>query len=91
MAAFFGGALMAVGALIAALSGLCTGVVIIGSVIAAFQNGRSDSSGLAGLALIFGGAPFAVGLLLFFIGRGIYRSGNRQAAQPPVDGPTPPP
>lgn len=86
MAAFFGGALMAVGALIAVLSGLCSGVFLVST----FQGSTGDLRGYAGIALLIGGLPFLFGLALFFIGRRIYRSANGADRRPPGGGPIPP-
>ena len=91
MAAFFGDALMALGALVAVLSGLCSTVFIGVSLKAAFQDGAREFLFGAGLALAFGGVPFLVGLALFFVGRVIYRVDPRQAGPFSGDGPVPPP
>lgn len=90
MAAFFGGALMAVGILIATLSGLCSGAVIIGDLIKALRDGSSAPFGGGGVLLVFGGLPFLVGLALFVIGRSIYRLAGGADRRPPSGGPTPP-
>ena len=87
MHAFFGGLLMAVGGLIAALSGLCSGVFIVGSIISMASSNPSDFFNGLPLVLLFGGLPFLVGLALFFMGRAIYRRRDQQSAQPPGDGP----
>lgn len=68
---------MAVGAMIAMLSGLCSGLYLISSLIAAFKGGVGNHFGGVGFALVFGGLPFLVGLAIFFVGRNIYRLQGR--------------
>jgi hypothetical protein len=63
---FFGGLLMAAGGLIAVSAGLCSAFVT-------FVGMTQSGSGLAPLVLLFGGIPFAIGLALFFVGRGLFR------------------
>ena len=72
---FFGGALMAVGGLIAALCGTCTLVVMGFGVFGLFDGSSSVgdlASGVAVLALV-GGLPTVLGVLIFRWGWGLYR------------------
>ena len=64
----FGGLLLALGILIAALSGLCTlaGVVLFGA-------GGSGNAGNALLALIIGAPPLLIGAGLIWWGRYLLR------------------
>jgi hypothetical protein len=64
----FGGILLAVGGLIALLTGLCSAYFMVLFI--------SDSGGSAmlPLVLLIGGIPFAIGLGLFFWGRSLVRS-----------------
>jgi hypothetical protein len=73
---FFGAALMALGALMVVLSGLCSLVAFV-----SFAGSTSHSGGNLGPALIgsgmtlavFGGIPIAVGVGLFLVGRNLCR------------------
>lgn len=70
---FFGGLLIAVGVLIAALCGLCTMVFMVGSVI-----DRGGGELFAGgdvfiLALVIGGLPTGIGALIAWGGWRLYR------------------
>ena len=71
-----GGILLAIGILIAGLSGLCTFAVIFGG-LAGDSGGGSD---IFILPLIFGGPPFAVGAALFLLGRAIIRRAKADEA-----------
>ena len=64
---FFGAILIAVGGLIAFLSGACTLVFIV--------LGMSASSAVynMGMALTIGIVPFIVGVVLFILGRALWR------------------
>jgi hypothetical protein len=77
MRGVFGGLLMGCGILIAGLSGLCT-LVMVGSMFVdgGGMTGEVVSIGIA--ILIFGGAPFIVGLGAFFVGRYLIRSQRRE-------------
>jgi hypothetical protein len=71
---FFGALFMAVGGLIAGLSGLCSaGVLLIG-----FASGSdfAETMSVLPIVLFVGGIPIAVGLALFFLGRWMYRQGK---------------
>jgi len=71
---FFGGALMAVGGLIAALCGLCTLGVIGFGVFDTFGGGSSADDLVGGIVMvsIIGGIPTGLGVLLFMWGRRLY-------------------
>jgi hypothetical protein len=69
---FFGGLLMAAGGLIAVSAGLCSVVVSIMALTETSSTAEMITSGLP-LVLLFGGVPVAIGLTLFFVGRGLYR------------------
>jgi hypothetical protein len=82
--AFFGALLMAVGGLIAALSGMCTAYFVLGSL---FDGGNSGNV-FAGadvllLALVVGGIPIGIGVLMFLGGRALYRSSLPLPGDPP--------
>ena len=83
MKSLFGGILLAVGILVAGVSGLCSLVV--------FVAGLGESGGLVDslpLILLFGGVPFLIGLGLFFAGRALLRSARREreVSAPPESG-----
>jgi hypothetical protein len=82
VARFFGGLLMAVGGMIAILSGLCSTIVTIGGLVEAVTTGRFGDLISAGfpIVLMTGGIPFAIGLGLFFAGRAIHRGAGPAAA-----------
>jgi hypothetical protein len=71
---FFGGVLMAVGFLMAALSGLCSAGVVVFTAI----GGKSDNNeflfALMLVALV-GGPPIVLGGLLYVVGRFLRGSG----------------
>lgn len=72
---FVGGLLMAIGGVIALLSGLCSAVFVIGMLVELFSGrgslGELLSIGL--MVLIVGGVPFAIGFGLFVVGRNARR------------------
>jgi len=68
MRKFFGGLLLAVGILIAGLSGLCS----LASLISLASSGPGEFSSL-GLVALFGGIPFLIGAALIWIGRALLR------------------
>jgi hypothetical protein len=72
MRSFFGAALLGCGVLIAGLSGLCTLVLIGGSV------GSSDTS-ILGIALLIGGVPCVLGIGMVFLGRRQIRKADEEA------------
>lgn len=72
---FFGAMLIGVGALIAVLCGLCTGVFFIGGLF----GGRGDMFGgvdIAIMSLFIGGIPTAIGVGLFYGGRAMLRASD---------------
>jgi len=69
---FFGGLLMALGILIATLSGLCSAFFLI-SMLGESGSSEFGGTGMLGLIAIIGGVPFASGLGLFFWGRWLLR------------------
>jgi hypothetical protein len=73
---FFGGLLMAAGGLIAVSAGLCSVVVSFMALTESGSTAEMITSGLP-LVLLFGGVPIAIGLALFFVGRGLYRERPR--------------
>lgn len=88
---FFGGLLMAVGGLIAGLCGTCT-VLFLGGGLLSFVSQLASSAtarghlgadllggvSLASVVAMTGGAPTAVGVLLFREGRKRYDKGRAQ-------------
>lgn len=71
----FGAMLMVVGGLVVTLSGLCSALVIVGSVVSALTR-PSPAAGLVQLApivLVFGGLPIGLGLVAFLVGRSFRR------------------
>ena len=72
MKSLFGGLLLAVGILVAGVSGLCS--------LAFFVMGLGDGglSGILPMILVVGGLPFAIGLGLFFGGRSLLRSARQE-------------
>jgi len=76
---FFGGALMAVGGLIAALCGTCTLVVMAFGVFGLFDGSSSVGDLLNGVGILalIGGLPTVLGALLFRWGWGLYRPARR--------------
>jgi len=83
MKSLFGGILLAVGILVAGLSGLCS--------LAFLVMGLSEPSGAADflpMVLLIGGIPFLIGLGLFFAGRSLLRAARaeQQAGNPPAAG-----
>lgn len=80
---FFGALLIAVGALMAGLCGLCTLVVAIGGLVTG-GNGGGDEIFSGGdtviLALVIGGVPTAIGVGLFFIGNALWRQAKAPTA-----------
>jgi len=71
---FFGVLLIVAGVLICLLSGLCS--IVFGDVVLA-EGGHAKGSDIAGLLVviaIFGGIPFAGGLVSTIVGVGLYRA-----------------
>ncbi|WP_304178121.1 hypothetical protein [Phenylobacterium aquaticum] len=74
---YFGAMLMAVGGLIAVLSGLCSlsflALVIWNAITGGGRTVIADVGQMLTLMLAFGGIPFVVGLGVFFWGRRLRR------------------
>ena len=70
----FGALLMAVGGLIATLSGLCS-VLFLVSMVFAVMDSHSANDAMVPLLIVFvvGGVPFALGAGLFVLGRHLRR------------------
>lgn len=70
----FGGLLFGIGLLAMGLSGLCSGIWIF-TVLSELNSATwlNDALNLAGSILLFGGIPFAIGFVLFWIGRRMLR------------------
>ena len=71
-----GGLLLAIGLVIAALCGLCTGIFLINALV---SSGSEAEFGL--LALIIGGIPTLIGIGLVFLGRHLLRKAAVRDAQ----------
>jgi len=71
VARLFGALLMAVGALMMALCGLCSLAAVV------FMASGSDPGGSLLLVLVFGGAPIALGFGIFWLGRRLWRPRDR--------------
>jgi hypothetical protein len=69
MKALFGGILLAVGILVAGVTGLCSLAVLV-------MGGQGGGDGLF-LVLLIGGVPFLIGLGLIFAGRALLRSARQ--------------
>jgi hypothetical protein len=81
VAKLFGSLLMAVGGLIAVLSGLCS-LAFLGTMIQTSVPHPGQNNQIVGLlvaVLVFGGVPIGVGAGLFIIGRHLFR-GPRTSA-----------
>lgn len=70
---FFGALLVAAGVLICLLSGLCS-VVFGAAVLGEGGSKANDALGLLVVIAIFGGIPFAGGLVSTVVGVGLYRA-----------------
>jgi len=83
---FFGGLLMVVGGLMAALAGLCT-VVFVGSVVVEMGRGNQtifgETASFLMLSAVVGGVPIVVGVALFFLGRHLWRKSSAPKVEPP--------
>ncbi|HLY79558.1 MAG TPA: hypothetical protein VKQ70_09310 [Caulobacteraceae bacterium] len=81
---FFGVLLIAAGALIAALCGLCTLAMIGVSVSAPASSGAQNYGGgaMIPVALIFGGVPTIFGGLMIWAGIALFRSGRKPPPPP---------
>lgn len=72
---FFGGLLMAIGGLVAGLSGLCSLTFLGYAIWGLFAEGQrlADLGSMLLLILAFGGVPFALGAGVFAWGRRLRR------------------
>ena len=75
VARLFGALLMAVGALIVVLAGLCSAAFLV--MMLGPRNGGAASG--VGLILIFGGVPIAIGGGVFMGGRALWRGPQTKA------------
>ena len=75
---FFGGVLMAIGILIAGLSGLCSLLLLVDP---STWSGPSSGESLSIIAVV-GGIPFVIGAGLILLGRVLMKQG---APPPPQD------
>jgi hypothetical protein len=73
-----GGILLAIGILIAGVSGLCSGIFVISMIGSIFTYGL-DPDGLM-LMLLFGGLPFMAGVGLILAGHALVRSARQEDA-----------
>ncbi len=73
MQKLLGGIMLAIGILIAGASGLCSAVFLVSTI--------GQSLEMLPLIILFGGVPFVVGLGLFFGGRALIRSADRDAGE----------
>jgi ABC-type Fe3+ transport system permease subunit len=78
VAKLFGGLLMAVGGLMAALCGLCSA----GVVVMSGANGLGGVAAMMMMALIFGGPPIVIGVGVFLWGRSLWRGPSPKPAVP---------
>jgi len=76
MTRLLGGLMIAIGALVAGLSGLCS-VAFFASVSGNYGDWQGAASTLP-LILLFGGIPIAAGIALAFAGRHVIRSAMRE-------------
>jgi hypothetical protein len=77
MQQFVANALIAVGWLILSLAGLCTGTVVLIGLPMLLSSGASFGTVLdaAGVPLVVGGTPIAIGLIMIWGGRRLGRTG----------------
>ena len=75
---FFGVLLMAIGVLIAGLSGLCS-LAFFAMMMSGPGNNAGVFFGGVVMVLIIGGLPFGVGVVLIIVGRSVYRSAKPRA------------
>lgn len=68
---FFGGLLMAIGGIMAALCGGCGALFVVGGLLSLFSRNPQDATMIAGMGLFVGGIPAAMGMGLFIAGRAL--------------------
>jgi hypothetical protein len=73
---FVGMLLMSAGGLLALLCGLCTLVLSIGFIASPGTVQSAANLTFLLIPLIVGGVPTAIGVMLFWIGLGMYREGR---------------
>jgi len=81
---FLGGCLMALGALMATLCGLCTA----GFMFAAFKSSGGQPLGI--LTMVIGGVPTVAGVVLLIVGWGMIRDARAPLPAPKDLDETPP-
>jgi len=72
---FFGGLLMAIGIIIAALTGLCSAYFLVMFAFSAFQ---TEGLFMIGIVLLVGGLPCLGGVGLFLWGRSLVRGARER-------------
>ncbi len=77
MRTFVGGAMMAIGGLVAVLCGLCTATFMVAAMV------PGGDKGFFVMALVIGGIPTAIGVGLFVAGRAILRAPTPPPSDPP--------
>ena len=70
---FFGALLMGIGGLMAALCGGCGALFMVGGLISVFTSNPQDAPMIAGMGLVVGGVPAAIGFGIFLAGRSLRR------------------
>ena len=78
MTKFFGGLLMAIGILIATLSGLCSAWFLLMMVASPSSGGEFGGMGMLVIIGVVGGVPFLTGLGMFFGGRALVRAARQR-------------
>ncbi|MEO9131877.1 MAG: hypothetical protein ABI240_11780 [Sphingomonas sp.] len=73
MMKFFGGLLLAIGILIATLSGLCSAWFLVMTLSDTGSGGEFRGTGLLPFIAVIGGLPFLSGIGLFYWGRWLLR------------------
>ncbi|GGC27370.1 hypothetical protein GCM10011371_13650 [Novosphingobium marinum] len=76
MKKLLGGILLAIGILVALVSGLCTGLVL-STILWPVTTGEADMSGIP-TVLAIGGIPFALGVAMIVGGLALVRSDREQ-------------
>lgn len=78
---FFGALLMAIGGLMAVLCGGCGATFIVVALVTMFTATAQDAPMLAGMGLVIGGVPAAMGVGLFWVGRRMRGEAPRPTAK----------